>query len=40
MQAGRGIVKIVKAKASGRLKPILIGSLLNNPPVMEYDDTP
>lgn len=38
IQAGREIVKLIKATAPARIRRILIGSLLKNPPVMEFYD--
>jgi probable selenium-dependent hydroxylase accessory protein YqeC len=40
IQAGREVVKIIKETTPARIKRILIGSILKNPPVMEYYDIP
>jgi len=38
MQAGREVVKIIKATPSARIKRVLIGRILKNPPVTEHYD--
>ena len=40
IHAGRDIVKIIKKTAPARIKRILIGNILKNPPVLEFYDIP